>query len=263
MTKTFLLRSSLIIGAFLLYRYSKYFFAYCCFGVKQWNAMNENISSSFLLAAGIVIALGCNYGISKRISFRELGLGNDFLKGLFWGFVFTLPQFIGLSFLSGFKYSFSPGSAYEAIVLAGFGEEFIFRGFLFGLLFYYAGWGFLPAGIFTGLFFGWGHLYQAESLGQAIGIFFFTTGASVGFAWFYHAWKSLWMVIFLHGFMDLAWTSTMNSELAPNVLGSVWVNVFRFSTLIFAIVFSIWYSKKIGTYDVKKRLWVNKLKRDL
>lgn len=262
MTKTYVLRSLLIIGAFLLYRFSKYFFAYACFGVDQWNSMDSTISFSIMLAAGIILALACNYVINKQLSFRELGLGKDFLKGLFWGFVFTLPQLIGLSFLSGFHYDISLEKLYHALVLAGFGEEFIFRGFLFGLLFYYAGWGFLPAGIFTGLFFGWGHLYQADTMGQAIGIFLFTTGASLGFAWFYHAWRSLWVVIFLHGFMDVAWEITITGDLAQNVLGSLWVNVFRFSTLIFAIVFSIRYSKKIGSYDVKKRLWVNKSGRD-
>ncbi len=262
MTKTYILRSTLVIGAFLLYRYFKYLYAYAFFGVEKWNALPDNLSLSIMLLTAMLVALGCNYLINKRLSFRELGLGSGFAKGLFWGFVFTLPQFIGLSYLAGFKYSLSFESAYQAMVLAGFGEEFIFRGFLFGLLFYYAGWGFLTAGIFTGLFFGWGHLYQAGNLPEAIGIFAFTCGASLGFAWFYHAWRSLWMVIFLHGFMDLAWVSTMNDELAPNVLGSVWVNVFRFSTLAFAIVYSVFYSKKIGSYDLKKRLWVNKSERD-
>lgn len=262
MPKIYMLRSILIIGMFLLYRYARYFFAYCCFGGERWNSMDPALSSTIMLASGIVIALTCNYIINKRLSFRELGLGSDFLKAMGWAFVFTLPQLIGLSFLSHFNYHFSWRMVYEAIVLAGFGEEFIFRGFLFGLLFYYAGWGFLPAGIFTGLFFGWGHLYQADTFEQAIGIFLFTTGASLGFAWFYHAWRSLWMVIFLHGFMDLSWEMNINGELAENVLGSLWVNVFRFSTLILAIVFSIRYSKKIGSYDVKKRLWVNKSERD-
>jgi hypothetical protein len=108
------------------------------------------------------------------------------------------------------------------------------------------------------LFFGAGHLYQAENISSTIAVFLFTTGASLGFAWFYYAWKSLWMVVFLQEFMDLAWDMSINDELASNVLGSPWVNIFRFSTLIFAIVFSVFHSKKIGTYDLKSKLWVNK-----
>jgi hypothetical protein len=213
---------------------------------------------TLIVFVGIFLALLCNYLINKGVSFRELGLKKDVLHGLKWGFIFTLPMFIGLPILVNFEINFAPQIAYQALFLAGFGEEFVFRGFLFGLLFYFAGWGFLSAGIFTGLFFGLGHLYQADSFTQAIGIFLFTTGASLGFAWFYYAWKSLWMVIFLHGFMDLAWDMTMTGEHVSNVLGSPWVNVFRFTTLIFAIVFSIYHSKKIGSYDLKHKLWINK-----
>ena len=258
MSKNKIFRSLLIIFAFFIYKYQKYIYAYGFFGKANWNNLNELISLSIVVFTGIVLALTVNYVIHKKISFTELGLKTGFWKGLLWGFVFTLPMFIGLPILVDFKLNFSFEIIYKALFLAGFGEEFVFRAFLFGLLFYYAGWGFLPAGIFTGLFFGAGHLYQAENIPSAIAIFLFTTGASLGFAWFYYAWKSLWMVVFLHGFMDLAWDMSINDELASNVLGSPWVNIFRFSTLIFAIVFSVFHSKKIGTYDLKPKLWVNK-----
>ncbi|MES2587652.1 MAG: CPBP family intramembrane glutamic endopeptidase [Bacteroidota bacterium] len=258
MLKNKILRSLIIILGFLLYKYQKYFYAYAIFGKEKWNDMYEMISFSIVLFTGIILALVVNYAINKKISFAEFGLNQGFLKGLSWGFVFTLPMFIGLPILVDFKLNFSFEIVYKAMFLAGFGEEFIFRAFLFGLLFYYAGWGFLPAGIFTGLFFGAGHLYQADSFSSALGIFLFTTGASLGFAWFYYAWKSLWMVIFLHGFMDLAWDMCANDQITNNVLGSPWVNVFRFSTLIFAIAYSVFMAKKTGTYDLKSKLWVNK-----
>lgn len=255
--KTKIVRSLIIILAFLAYKYQKYFYAYLIFGKEEWNKLNELSSLTLIVVTGVLMALLANYLINKKISFKEFGLTTGFLKGLMWAFIFTLPMFIGLPFLVDFKVNFSFEIAYKALFLAGFGEEFVFRAFLFGLLFFYAGWGFLTAGIFTGLFFGAGHLYQADSLGSALGIFAFTTGASLGFAWFYYAWRSLWMVIFLHGFMDLAWDMCINDQLADNVLGSPWVNVFRFSTLIFAIVYSVYLSKKTGRYDLKNKLWVN------
>ena len=112
----------------------------------------------------------------------------------------------------------------------------------------------MSAGIFTGLFFGAGHLYQADNLGSAIAIFLFTTGVSIGFGWFYYAWKSLWMVAFLHGFMDVIWDSF---QVETNVTGSLLVNVARFTTLIFAIVYSIKLARNNGRFDLKGKLWVN------
>lgn len=257
MTQNKIIRSLIVIAAFLAYKYQKYFYAYGIFGKEEWNKLNEMFSLTLVVVTGVLLALLANYFINKKIALGELGLKKDIFKGLFWGFVFTLPMFIGLPILVDFKLNFSFELVYKAIFLAGFGEEFVFRGFLFGLLFFYCGWGFLTAGIFTGLFFGAGHLYQADSFSSALGIFLFTTGASLGFAWFYYAWRSLWMVIFLHGFMDLAWDMSINDQLADNVLGSPWVNVFRFSTLIFAIAYSIYLSKKTGRYDLKNKLWVN------
>lgn len=254
-----IIRSLIIILAFLAYKYQTYFYAYVILNKDKWNNLNEEFRLTLFVLTGILMALLANYLIHKKLSFKEFGLSTGFLKGLFWAFVFTLPMFIGLPILVDFKLNFSFDIVYKALFFAGFGEEFVFRGFLFGLLFYYAGWGFLTAGIFTGLFFGAGHLYQADSFGAALGIFAFTTGASLGFAWFYYAWRSLWMVIFLHGFMDLAWDMCANDQITDNVLGSPWVNVFRFSTLIFAIVYSVYLSKKTGTYDLKNKLWVNNL----
>jgi membrane protease YdiL (CAAX protease family) len=248
--------SIVIIVGFLCYKNSKYLFSYLI-GEEKYQELDVMYRLSFMLVIGLIVTLLVNYLINKKISFKEFGLSEGFMKGIFWGFVFTLPMFIGLPILVDFKLNFSFEIVYKAMFLAGFGEEFIYRAFLFGFLFYFARWGFISAGIFTGLFFGWGHLYQAENLSSAIGIFAFTAGASLGFAWFYYAWKSLWMVVFLHGFMDLAWDISINDELASNVLGSPWVNVFRFSTLIIAIIYSVKMSKKNGTYDLKTKLWVN------
>lgn len=252
-----IIRTLAVILPFLIYKYQIYIYGYGIIGAKNWNQLDEFFRLNLVLFVGIILALLSNYMLNKRISVSELGLNKHILPGLLWAFVFTLPMFVGLPFLVNFDLDLHWKKFYQAMILAGFGEEFIFRGFLFGLLFYYARWGFLSAGILTGLFFGMGHLYQADSFGSALGIFAFTCGASLGFAWFYHAWGSLWMVLFLHGFMDLAWDISMNDQLADNVLGSPWVNVFRFSTLIFAIVYSIFLAKRNGRYDLKNKLWVN------
>jgi membrane protease YdiL (CAAX protease family) len=211
-----------------------------------------------MLLTAIIFALLAKWLMTKELSFKDFGLSfSDLPKGLLYASVFVLPQLIGLGIYSDWNFDISNDLLYRDIVLAGFGEEFIFRAFLFGFLFYYAGWGFLSAGIFAGLFFGWGHLYQADNISSAIGVFLFTVGASIGFSWFYYAWKSLWMVLFLHAFMDIAWDGFGTQT---NVTGNLWINIARFSTLLLAIFISVRVAKSNNRYDLRKagKLWINK-----
>lgn len=245
----------IVIICFLTYKYSKYFYAYVIFGKEEWKSLPFYIPSSIMMLTGIIMGLVADYFINKRIVFSDFGLSRKgFVKGFLYALLFSLPMLIGLGVTSNFNFRPEAEKIYRGIVLAGFGEEFIFRAFLFGLLFYYCGWGFLSAGILSGLFFGAVHLYQAHDLGSAISVFLFTTGASIGFAWFYYAWKDLWMVVFLHGFMDVLWDSF---HVQSNVTGNTMVNLARFSTLVLAIIISIRIAKKNGRYDLRRKLWIH------
>lgn len=247
--------SVIVILGFLAYKYSKFFYSYIIFGVDNWKAANINLLMTILLATGISIALLCSWLVKGKPSFNALGLKKDVLQGLIWGVICSLPMFIGYYFTGQVNKDFDLELVYRDLILAGFGEEFMFRGFLFGLLFYYLGWGFIPACIISSFFFGIGHLYQAENLMSAVIIFLFTALANAGFAYFYYAWNSLWMVIFLHGFMDLAWDTF---SVAENVTGNTWANVFRFISLGLAIIISIRIAKKCNRWDLKTKLWQNK-----
>jgi hypothetical protein len=250
-----LYKTLIIVICFLAYRYSKYLYAYLVIGKEQWSNWPVAIPSTIMLVTGLLMAFLANYLLNRNFSLHSFGIAPDgFLKGLLASTIFCLPMFLCLGIAYSFNFHPTLEILYRGIVLAGFGEEFMFRAFLFGLLFFYAGWGFLSAGIFTGLFFGAGHLYQADNIGSAVSIFLFTTGASIGFGWFYYAWKSLWMVVFLHGFMDVIWDSY---QIESNVTGSSLVNVARLSTLVFAIVYSIKIAKANNRYDLKDKLWVN------
>lgn len=256
MNKTSLYKTLIIVGCFLIYKNSKYLYAYLVFGKDRWNSWPVAVPSGIMLLTGIAMAFMANYWINRRFSLNDFGIAPaGFFKGLVAAAIFCLPMFLCLGIAYHFNFQPDWEIAFRGFVLAGFGEEFIFRAFFFGLLFFYAGWGFLSAGIFTGLFFGAGHLYQADNWGSAVSIFLFTAGASVGFAWFYYAWKSLWMVVFLHGFMDVIWDSF---QVETNVTGSLWVNVARFSTLIFAIIYSIKIARVNKRFDLKNKLWINK-----
>lgn len=254
----FIKRSTIVILCFLLYKYSKYFYAYIVLGKETWDAISVEGRLTIMLVTAIIFACLAKWLMTKEIKLKDFGLSiSELPMGLFIATICVIPQLVGLGFYSNWNFELSGSVLYRDFVLAGFGEEFIFRAFLFGLLFYYAGWGFLSAGIFTGLFFGWGHLYQAVDLTSAVGIFLFTVGASLGFAWFYYAWKSLWMVLFLHAFMDLIWDGF---NVDTNVTGNLWVNIARFSTLFLAVLFSIRKAKSNDRYDLSRngKLWINK-----
>lgn len=247
--------SLVTIFTFVALRYLKYFFRYCVFGNETWEAMDFDLAISIINYSQIFIVLIVTALLFKKVPFEILGLKKDILKGLLFAFLFVLPMFMGYGYAVGFNTDVTLKSAHMDMVLAGFFEEFMYRGFLFGLLFYYAGWGFVSAVLIPSIFFGIGHLYQAETLTEGISVFLFTALGGAGFAWFYVAWRSLWMVIFLHGFMDLAWDMF---SVQSNVTGNLYANIFRFTTLGLVIYFSIKKAKSENRYSLKGKLWLNK-----
>lgn len=247
--------SVIIVAVFLLCKNIKYFYAYLVFGTEGWQMLDFDVAVSLVNYTQMLIMLILVGLLFRSRSFSVLGLDTGFLQGLKMSFLFTLPMFIGYAFLFNFEFDYTFSALHRDMVLAGFFEEFAYRAFLFGILFHYAGWGFVPAACIASVFFGMGHLYQANDVEGAIAVFLFTALGSAGFAWFYMIWKNIWMVAFLHGFMDAAW-GMVNIE--DNVTGSFWINVFRFTTLGLAIYFSVKKAKAENTYSLKSRLWLNR-----
>lgn len=131
------------------------------------------------------------------------------------------------------------------VVIAGFFEELVFRGFVFGQLFRYARWGFLPAALLTAVAFGSLHLYQGHDLPSALGAFGVTAAGSVFFSWIYAEWNfNLWCVIWLHTLMNLPWI--VFSVSASGAVGGIGANILRFGTIAIAIGLTIAYKKRRG-----------------
>ncbi len=133
-------------------------------------------------------------------------------------------------------------------LVAGFFEEYFFRGFLFGILFRKLKWGFVPASILGGIIFGIGHLYQSSTLIETIGIFAITTMGAIWFSWLYTEWENnLWVPIFLHILMNLSW---ILFEVSDNVLGGLYTNFFRIITIALTIIITIRYHKNKGLINL-------------
>ncbi len=138
--------------------------------------------------------------------------------------------------------------------MLGFFEEFLFRGFLFGILFRKLKWGFIPASLLAEVIFGLGHIYQGSTLMETTGIFGITTIGSIWVAWLYIEWdKNLWVPIFLHTLMNLSW---ILFEVSNNALGGIYTNLFRAITIALTIII-IRYHKKRGLNINRKTLIIN------
>jgi uncharacterized protein len=180
----------------------------------------------------------------------ELGLNKDFLKGLQYAFLFTLPMLIGYFLLGHYN---NEQTFIENVLKAfkdGFREEIYFRAFLFGQLFRQVKLGFLPAVIINGLIFGILHIYQAHTIVESIGIFAITFAGAIWFAWLFIEWKeNLWLPIFMHFFMNLYWHlfSTENSA-----MGGLMLNLPRILTIALSIYLTIKIIRKTGQLKINK-----------
>lgn len=230
-----LLKGLPVIGTFLLVKNIKYFYAYLVFGKENWINLDPNDANNIVVYSQLTLYILLGMSFYKSMFWQYLKLHKGLQKGFIIGAITTLPMWLGYGYMNDFEYTISSKILHRDL-LAGFYEEFLYRGILFGLLYFYAGWKFIYAAMIPAFFFGLGHIYQAESAIEIGLIFIFTSLASVGFSWFYMAFKNLWVLIFLHAFMDLAWDF---STISTNVTGSLSVNIFRFMTLGIMIYLSL------------------------
>jgi uncharacterized protein len=219
-------------------RILSYFITYCLTGIP-------------LFAATVVI------NKSLKIA-GPLGLGANILHGFSAALVFALPMFAGGLIFFAFNRDITFNRLIAGTLLAGFFEEFYFRGFLFGQLFRNSRFGFIPAVLLGAVLFASGHLYQSNELGAMAGVFLTTFMGAVLFAWLYVEWNyNLWVPVSLHFLMNLSW---MIFSVSENALGGPLANLFRGLTITLAIVGTIWWKRRKGEVLVIGRstlLWKN------
>ncbi len=181
---------------------------------------------------------------------NELGLQKDFIVGLKYAFIFTLPMLIGYFLMGNYNGHQTLLENFLKAFKDGFREEIFFRAFLFGQLFRQVKLGFIPAVVVNGLIFGLLHIYQAQSISEGFGIFAITFAGAVWFAWLFIEWKeNLWLPIFLHFFMNFYWHifSTENSA-----LGGLMLNLPRILTIAISVYLTIKLCRKNGFLIINK-----------
>lgn len=191
-------RSAIILTAFGLFFVTWYF----NLGVRPFaNFLSTCKSIHYILnylIAGIIPAAALLLLHRPDTILYRLGLTHGFGRGLLFGVLSTVPMFAGYAVIGSFNRETPPDHMFTFIVVAGFFEELIFRGFVFGELFRTARWGFLPAATLTALAFGSLHLYQGDDLISASAAFGVTAAGSIFFSWLYvESENNLWSVIWL------------------------------------------------------------------
>lgn len=193
---------------------------------------------------GIPIFLGILALHGKARFISALGLDAPLGEGLLFALLCTLPMFLGFAMIFEVNTAFTGRQFWTSVLAAAFFEELYFRGFLFGQIFRYTKLGFLSSVVLGALLFGLAHLYQGSDLVESLGIFGITFMGGLLFAWVYVEWgHNLWVPIFLHMFMNLAWSCF---GVAENALGGAYANIFRALTILVVIGLTIFLKRKKG-----------------
>lgn len=237
-----------------------YFFDIAFFSIIQkWGKANFKSSAvGHITAYSItIIPLLLSIAIihSSKNIISKMGLSAPIFQAILFTLICTLPMLLAYML----KYTLN-NVGWNTIVIktisSAFFEEIIFRGFLFGQLYRYTKFGFLPSIFCSSLLFGIAHLYQSTEIVELLSIFAITFLGSVLFSWIYTEWGfNLWVPIFLHCFMNLFWLLFSAGE---NAMGGVYVNIFRLLSVILAVVLTIIYKKRktIPLEINKKSIWI-------
>ena len=247
-----LIKFILLSLTFIVALYGKKIFMPQGYGYSNY-LINTLFNYSWWIVPALVFVV-VKYG-HKNV-FEILGLNKEFLKPLGITLIATLPMLLGYALLGNISQELDYKVLFHKTILAATMEEFLFRGFLFGILFRKLNWGFLPAAILGALIFGLGHVYQGSTIMESSGIFGVTLLGGLLYSWLYVEWNfNLWVPICMHFFMNLAW---FVFDISSNALGGIGANAFRFLSVALIIVLTIRFAKKRGFFYISKSNLITK-----
>lgn len=136
-------------------------------------------------------------------------------------------------------------------ILPGIGEEILYRGMLFGLLFRHGDWGFAPAALLGAILFGAGHLYQGNTPGELLGVFGITAIGAIWFSWLYIEWdNNIWMPASFHLLMNMYWAIF---DVADNALGGIGLVAIRGVVILISIALTVRHARRRGYFVITRR----------
>jgi len=186
--------------------------------------------------------------------FSALGLDGSVWIAVKVGLIATVILPITYALIAPFSLENLGQDIVGGAILPGIGEEILYRGMLFGLLFRFAGWGFLPAALFGASVFGIAHFYQGNTVFEFLGIFGITAIAALWWSWIYIEWdNNIWMPAAFHILMNMYFAMF---DVAEGTLGSWSFFVIRAIVCLISIALTVRHAKKRGYFKITGRDWV-------
>lgn len=240
-SKTAKILYSIIASILLMVVYDQAWRITALLGLHSTSLSKFIVGYSIMFIAVIILT---SFVIKPKKLFPFLGLNGNIAKGFCISLICVLPLFILFPILGSFNSDTTLSLILRKCIFPGFMEEFMFRAFMFGLLFRYAKTGFFWAVILPALLFGSLHLYQGHDVISSLAAFGVTFIGAVYFSWMYVEWNfNLWVPIGLHMLMNGAWIifSLEGTEVAAGGLIS---NIARVISILLAVGLTIWHKKR-------------------
>lgn len=214
--------------------------------------LNKFVRDLIVVLAGFMLA---SVLIKPKEIFSFLGMNGNIAKGFGIASISVLPIYIVFLILGSLNADTTLSLILRKSILPGFVEEFMFRAFMFGLLFRYAKTGFFWAVILPAIVFGSLHLYQGHDAISSLAAFGVTFLGAVYFSWMYVEWNyNLWVPVGLHILMNGAWV-IFTMEGTEVVAGGLISNIMRVISILLAIAITVWYKKRNDTTIFQYPVW--------
>lgn len=199
--------------------------------------MEDPVYTAFFCASGLYLV----HRLRPRAMLEELGLIAPIGKAAAIGVVATCPMWIPSLLMGRFTTDIDWLYLLFGSLIWPLREEILYRGYVFGQLHRRGGWGLWAAAGISALVFGLVHLGNASvrnmELSGQIGTVAMLAGLSFLGAWIYVKWDyNLWVMVSLHGFMNLWWSVF---DMAENPLGGWGANAMRLGTVALAMVITL------------------------
>lgn len=251
-SKTSKIIYSIVACVLLMIAYNEAWRVTALLGLHSASLLKFVVGYSIMLIA-VMILTAIVIRPKELLSF--LGLNGNMPKGFGIAFICVLPLFIVFPIFGSFNTDASLPFILRKSIFPGFMEEFMFRAFMFGLLFRYAKIGFFWAVILPALLFGSLHLYQGYDVLSSLAAFGVTFLGAVYFSWMYVEWNfNLWVPVGLHMLMNGAWV-LFTMEGTEVAAGGLISNIVRVISILLAIAITVYYKKISGTKVFKYPVW--------
>lgn len=243
---------SIIVCVLLMVVYDQAWRVTALLGLHSASLSKFIVGYSIMFIAVIILTL---FVIKPKELFSFLGINCNIAKGFCISLICVLPLYIIFPILGTINSDTTLSLILRKSIFPGFMEEFMFRAFMFGLLFRYAKIGLFWAVILPALLFGSLHLYQGHDVISSLAAFAVTFIGAVYFSWMYVEWNfNLWVPIGLHMLMNGAWVifSMEGTEVAAGGLIS---NIARVLSILLAIGLTVWYKRRNVTKVFNYPVW--------